>query len=198
LIFNAHVLAERNGETVHQAVVERMNSGRDGLRNKNNNCGRPEGREETKMPEIFDLSGEDTGDYALRIYNLKWAVGEGCANPTHEVMLVQWLLKRHFERKDKKSMVNKFWLMVNGQYDKQLADIIRIYQYDVIQSSARTRVEMTGQLFPVRQLQQLDKYALVNLNMSVKSYFSDYYKNPAKDPFLPHEFKAVMGALGKI
>jgi hypothetical protein len=150
------------------------------------------------MPEIFDISGEDTGQYVYRVYNLKYAVGEGCSNPTHEVMLVQWLLKRHFERKDKKKMIEKFHLIVNGVYSSSLADIIRIYQYDVIQNSVRTNVKMTGQLFPIRQLTEIDKYALVNLNMSVKSYFEDFYKNPAKDPFLPFEFKAVMGGLGKI
>ena len=151
------------------------------------------------MPEIMNVAGEGGTDFAyLKIWNLTYAVGDECANKPHDVMLVQWLLTRHFERKDKKKLIGDVGTIVNGIYNDQTSYMLKVFQYDVIRSQSMTEVKMDGQIFPVRQVTKLRKYALVPLNMSVHSYYQKYFRNPHLDPLLPGEFKQVLSKCGKI
>ena len=78
------------------------------------------------MPEVMNFAN------AAKIYNLTYAVGDGRANKRDDVMLVQWLLKRHFSRPEKKAILGGKWdiFLINGTYDEDLCNLIKIYQFD--------------------------------------------------------------------
>ncbi|MBL8211427.1 MAG: hypothetical protein JNK87_11975 [Bryobacterales bacterium] len=78
------------------------------------------------MAEIYNLGA------GITFYNVSKAVGDGMPNQMDDVMLVQWLLKHHFERADKKAMLGSKWSIpvINGVCSATLIDIIKIYQYD--------------------------------------------------------------------
>jgi hypothetical protein len=139
------------------------------------------------MPEILQI------DSAIKIYNLNYAVGDGCANKPDDVMLVQWLLKRHFERADKKAMLGSIWSIpvVNGVYSQALSDIIKIYQYDIIMSNRACKADIDGKIFPVRQIAAVNKYPLFYINISVGHHYKNFYKNPKSDPYVHSAVKPI-------
>jgi hypothetical protein len=151
------------------------------------------------MPEVLDLGGGDVHDPHLKIYNLDYAVGDSCSNKLGDVVLIQWLLKRHFSRKDKKQLLgDKFWLEVTGYIDSNTIDVIKVYQYDLLRTSKNSTCKIDGNIFPVRQLTELTKYELVNLNMSVHSYFPKQFRHPETDNFLTSEYKGIISRAGAI
>jgi hypothetical protein len=139
------------------------------------------------MPEVLQI------DPAIKIYNLNYAVGDGCANKSDDVMLVQWLLKRHFERGDKKALLGNIWSIpvVNGVYCQTLSDIIKIYQYDVIMSNRGCKADIDGKIFPVRQVAAVNKYPLFYMNLSVGHHYKNFYKNPKTDPYVHSAVKPI-------
>lgn len=146
------------------------------------------------MPEIMNFAG------VSKIYNLTYAVGEECANRPEDVMLVQWLLKRHFSRADKKTLLGNRWdiNVINGIYDESLCDMIKIFQFDFMKNNSTAKYHMDGKMFPVRDVSNPGKYPLLHLNFSVQSYFKKYYENPKSDPFSWQMFNQMIDKCGKM
>jgi len=140
------------------------------------------------MPEMLNFAG------AAKLYNLTYAVGPNCANKRDDVMLVQWLLKRHFSRPDKKSLLDPAYDVgvLNGTYSEELCDIIKIFQYDQRKTNRAAKYRMDGQIFPIRDVNNPGKYPLVHLNFSVQSYFKKYYEAPKLDPLAWSEFNNMI------
>ncbi|MBL8178551.1 MAG: hypothetical protein JNK48_28015 [Bryobacterales bacterium] len=135
-----------------------------------------------------------------QIWNTTYAVGEGCANHTDDVLLVQWMLQKHFQRPDKKALLgNGFKVPTHGTCDQTTLDIIRIFQMDIIRNKGNdTKVQMNGQVFPVRQLQHIEKYTLAYLNYVVRLHYPNYFRNPGLDPKIPSYLKILFGRCNQI
>jgi len=84
------------------------------------------------MAEIYKLGG------SIDMYNVSYGVGEGMFNKMDDVMMVQWLLKHHFQRSDKKPKLGKIWAIdiVNGVWSKQLDEISGDYPVSAVSVQA--------------------------------------------------------------
>jgi hypothetical protein len=123
----------------------------------------------------------------MQLYNVSWAVGEGMPNNPDDVMFVQWMLKRHFSRNDKRALLGKHWdiHVLNGVCGEALIDIIRIYQYDAILNVPGVKYKLDGKLYPIQSCHGgVNHSPIVSLNFSVGSNFKKFYDNPASDPFI--------------
>lgn len=130
-----------------------------------------------------------------QIWNTTYAVGEGCANYADDVLMVQWMLQKHFQRPEKKALLGKgFAVPMHGDFDRATLDVLRIFQMDLIRNKGEnTQVHMDGQVFPVRRVQELTKYTLTYLNYSVRQHYPNYFKNPGLDPKIPGYLKVLFG-----
>lgn len=145
------------------------------------------------MAKIFDVGS------GVRFYSISYAVGEGMPNFTDDVMLVQWLLKRHFERPDKKALLGRVWNIdvINGICSPQLVDIIKIYQYDANLNVRGARYKLDGKIYPLMAGKALNENPLPSLNLSVSGH-SKYYKNPTADPTVYSDLKAMFQRCGTV
>jgi hypothetical protein len=139
-------------------------------------------------------------DPSFKIYGISSSVGDGCANKSDDVMLVQWLLKRHFDRYDKKALLGTIWFVnvVNGVYSKMLSEVIKIYQYDAIKNVPGCKMDIDGKIPPVKGVSNMNKSAILYLNLSVMGHFKNYYKNPKSDPYVYSEAKAMFDKCGSM
>lgn len=161
------------------------------------------------MPEIMNLDNT-SNDPNLKIWNLTYAVGEGCANREEDVYLVQWLLSRYFLRPDKKNLLRNNegvglaeGVLLTGQWDDSTAELLKVAEYDISRNQKNNNVKMNAQIFPVRQVSELRKYELFFLNFAVHNTFPKYFCNPAADPMVwddPYGSspKGMFRRLGKI
>lgn len=156
------------------------------------------------MPEIMDISDSPVateGRVTMRqIWNTTYAVGEGCANYNDDVLMVQWMLQKHFQRPEKKSLLGTgFKVPMHGTCDQATLDVIRIFQMDLIRHKGdTTKVQMNGQVFPVRQVQYIEKYTLAYLNYNLRLHYPNYFRNPGLDPKIPQYLKLLFGRCDKI
>jgi hypothetical protein len=156
------------------------------------------------MPEIMDISNSPVateGRVKMRqIWNTTYAVGEGCANHTDDVLVVQWMLQKHFQRPDKKALLGKgFTVPTHGGCDNATLDVIRIFQMDLIRHKGEsTKVSMSGQVFPVRQVQELTKYTLAYLNYNLCLYYPQLFRNPGFDTKMSGYLKVLFSRCPQI
>ena len=61
-----------------------------------------------------------------------------------------------------------------------------------------TRVQMNGQVFPVRQVQYIEKYTLAYLNYNLRLHYPNFFRNPGLDPKIPQYLKILFGRCEKI
>jgi hypothetical protein len=139
------------------------------------------------MAKIYDVGS------GVKFYNVSHAVGEGMPNSPDDVMLVQWLLKRHFERSDRKAMLGKVWAIdvINGICSPQLIDIIKIYQYDANLNVRGASLALNGRMYPIQSCGGLNKSPIALINLSVQNHFKNFYGNPKSDPFVFSDAKAM-------
>ena len=135
-----------------------------------------------------------------QIWNTTYAVGEGCANHHDDVLMVQWMLQKHFQRPEKKLLLGKgFAIPTHGDCDQSTLDVIRIFQMDCIRNKgSQTKVQMNGQVFPVRQVSVIEKYSLVYLNYNLRLHYPQLFRNPGLDPKIPSYLKILFGRCPKI
>lgn len=156
------------------------------------------------MPEIMDISASPVATGGQKrmneIWNTTYAVGEGCANYADDVLVVQWMLQKHFQRPDKKVLLgNGFRVPMHGDCDRATLDVIRIFQMDLIRHKGdTTKVSMNGQVFPVRQVKEIEKYTLAYLNYNLLLHYPNYFRNPGLDPKIPGYLKILFGRNPKI
>jgi hypothetical protein len=140
------------------------------------------------MARIYENSG-------LKLYNVSWAVGDGMPNGPDDVMLVQWMLKRHFMRSNKSAMLgNNIWGInaINGVCSDELIEIIKIYQYDAALTVPGARMTLNGKIYPIQSCKGLNHSPMALLNFSVHTNFKKYYENPQTDPLLTRDIKAML------
>lgn len=146
------------------------------------------------MAEIYELGA------GVSFYNVSWGVGDGMPNKMDDVMLVQWLLKHHFERFDKKSMLGDIWSIpvINGICGSQLIEIIKIYQYDATRNIKNGDIPMNGRIYPIQACGGLNKSAVALLNLSVAGHFKKSYANPKSDPIVYSDVRAMFDRVGGV
>ena len=139
------------------------------------------------MSKIYDAGS------GVKFYNVSHAVGEGMPNSTDDVMLVQWLLKHHFQRTDKKAMLGNVWdiNVVNGVCSPQLIEIIKIYQYDANLNIRGASMPLNGRMYPIQTCGGLNKSPLALINLSVAGHAKKFYLNPKTDPSVYSDAKAM-------
>lgn len=145
------------------------------------------GQEENTMSKIFDVGS------GVKFYNVSHAVGEGMPNSPDDVMLVQWLLKNHFSRSDKRAMLGNIWSIpvINGICSPQLIEIIKIYQYDAMLNVRGANFTINGKLYPIQVCGGLNKSPIALVNLSIQGHFKKYYDNPKSDPMVFSDCKAM-------
>lgn len=145
------------------------------------------------MAKIFDVGS------GVKFYSISYAVGDGMPNFPDDVMLVQWLLKRHFERADKRAMLGNVWNVdvINGICSQQLIDIIKIYQYEANLNVRGARYKLDGKIYPLMAGKALNESVLPSLNLSVSGH-SKFYKNPATDPMANRDLKSMFERCGSL
>lgn len=144
------------------------------------------------MAEIYQLGG------SIRMYNVSYGVGDGMLNNREDVMLVQWLLKRHFARPDKRALLGKTWYIdiLNGTYGSFLGDMIKIYQYDAVQSVSNCHFPLNGKIYPIQACNGPNNSVMALLNLSVSGHFKQYYHSPKSDPCVFTEAKEMFERCG--
>src|SRR4029079_18065359 len=130
--------------------------------------------------------------------NVSWAVGEGMPNGTDDVMLMEWMLKHHFERPDKKAMLGNRWAIpvISGVVSPQLIEIIKIYQYDANLNVRGADLPLNGRIYPIQVCSGLNKSPMALVNLSVAGHFKKFYANPKSDPIVHYDVKAMFDRLG--
>lgn len=146
------------------------------------------------MAEIYDIGAGN------KFYNVSYGVGDGMFNKPDDVMLVQWLLKHHFARADKKERLGKIWSVnvINGVWSPMMADILKIYQYDASLSVAGADIPLNGKIYPIQGCGGLNKSAVALLNLSVSGHFKQYYHSPKSDPIVYSDVKAMFDRCGTV
>jgi hypothetical protein len=140
------------------------------------------------MAKIYDVGS------GVKFYTVSHAVGEGMPNSTDDVMLVQWLLKRHFSRNDKRAMLgNNIWAVdvINGVCSEQLIEVMKIYQYDAMLTVRGAQLKLNGKFYPIQTSGGLNKSPVAMLNLSVSTNFKKFYDNPKSDPFVYSDAAAM-------
>lgn len=139
------------------------------------------------MSKIYDVGS------GVKFYNVSHAVGEGMPNSMDDVMLVQWLLKHHFERSDKRAMLGEIWSVgvINGICGPELIEIIKIYQYDANRNIRGASFPINGKIYPIQVCGGLNKSPLALVNLSVSGHAKKYYENPKSDPLVYSDAKAM-------
>ncbi len=145
------------------------------------------------MPKIHDVGA------GVRMYNVSHAVGDGMPNSKDDVLLVQWMLKVHFNRADKKAMLGQVWKMetLTGTCSQELIEIIKIYQYDANLNIRGARLKLDGKIYPIQVCPGLNQSPLALLNLSVAGH-SKFYKAPARDPSLYSEARTMFERCGTV
>ncbi len=131
----------------------------------------------------------------MKFYNVSWAVGEGMPNNPEDVMLVQWMLKRHFMRSDRRAMLgNNVWgiNVINGVRGSELIEVIKIYQYDTALNVRGSKMKLDGKIYPIQSCPGVNHSPMALINFSVASNFKTFYDNPATDPLIVMETKAMV------
>lgn len=143
------------------------------------------------MAKIYDVGS------GVKFYSISHAVGEGMPNTMDDVMLVQWLLKRHFERADKKALLGRVYAIdvINGICDRSLIDVIKIYQYEANLNVRGAYYKLDGRIYPLMAGKHLNENPLPSLNLSVAGHCK-YYKNPMADPGIYSDAKAMFQRCG--
>src|SRR4051794_30619063 len=146
------------------------------------------------MSEIYNVGS------GVKFYNVSYGVGDGMLNKSDDVMLVQWLLKRHFDRADKKAKLGSVWSInvINGVWDSMTSDVMKIYQYDVCLSVAGGYLALNGKAYPIQACGGLNRSALALLNLSVAGHHKQYYHSPKTDPAVYSEAQAMFERCGTI
>jgi hypothetical protein len=132
------------------------------------------------MPTLYENSG-------MTLYNVRWAVGDGMPNNSDDVLLVQWMLKRHFMRSDKQALLGKQWQIhaLTGSCGEELVEIIKIFQYDIALNTWGSKMKLDGKIYPIQSCHGgVNHSPMMYLNFSVQSHFKKYYENPATDPLV--------------
>lgn len=144
------------------------------------------------MAEIYNLGA------GITFYNVSKAVGDGMPNQMDDVMLVQWLLKHHFERTDKKAMLGSKWSIpvINGVCSAQLIDIIKIYQYDANLNVKNGDLPLNGRVYPIQACGGLNKSVMALVNLSIAGHFKKFYGDPKSDPIVGTDVKAMFARMG--
>jgi len=146
------------------------------------------------MAEIYDVGA------GVKFYNVSYGVGDGMFNKTDDVMLLQWLLKHHFERSDKKAILGNVWTVnvINGVWGPMMSDILKIYQYDVSLNVKGGDIPLNGKAYPIQACGGLNKSAVAQLNLSVAGHYKSYYHSPKTDPMVYSDVKAMFDRCGTI
>jgi len=146
------------------------------------------------MAEIYNVGA------GITFYNVGKAVGEGMPNNIDDVMLVQWLLKHHFERADKRAMLGSVWSIpvINGIVGTQLVEIIKIYQYDADLNVRNADLALDGRIYPIQACGGLNKSAMAWLNLSIAGHFKKFYANPKSDPIVGSDVKTMFDHIGDV
>jgi len=144
------------------------------------------------MAEIYSLGG------SINMYNVSYGVGEGMFNKMDDVMLVQWLLKHHFSRADKRQKLGKHWdiTVINGIWSKNLDEIIKIYQYDCMMNCNGADLDLNGKIYPIGGCGGANKSVMVYLNLSMSGHYKHYYESPKSDPTVWSDVKAMFDRCG--
>jgi hypothetical protein len=144
------------------------------------------------MAEIYKVGA------GITFYNVSKAVGEGMPNNSDDVMLVQWLLKHHFERADRRAMLGSRWAIpvINGVAGPHLVEIIRIYQYDANLNMKNADIPLDGRIYPVQACGGLNKSAIALVNFSISGHFKKFYADPKSDPIVWSDVKAMFDRMG--
>jgi hypothetical protein len=146
------------------------------------------------MAEIYNIGA------GLTFYDVSKAVGEGMPNNMDDVMLVQWLLKHHFERPDKRAMLGNLWSIpvINGVVGRMLIEIIKIYQYDANLNVNNADIAMDGRVYPIQACGGVNKSVMVYANFSMAGHFKKFYSNPKSDPIVGFDVKAMFDRIGGV
>ena len=146
------------------------------------------------MAEIYKVGSEIT------FYNVSRAVGDGMPNCPDDVMLVQWLLKHHFERTDKRAMLGSSWAIpvINGIVGTELIDIIKIYQYDANLNVRNADLPLNGRIYPIQACGGLNKSVMALVNLSMAGHFKKFYANPKLDPIVSYDVKSMFDRIGGV
>ena len=146
------------------------------------------------MAEIYNLGA------GITFYNVGWAVGDGMPNKMDDVMLVQWLLKHHFERADKRTMMGSRWSIpvINGMVGTQLIEIIKIYQYDANLNVSNADLPLNGRIYPIQACGGLNKSVMALANLSIAGHFKKFYANPKSDPIVWSDVKVMFDRIGAV
>lgn len=145
------------------------------------------------MAKIHDVGS------GVKFYSISHAVGEGMPNSKDDVLLVQWLLKQHFDRPDKKQLLGRVWQIhaLTGTCTPELVDIIKIYQYDANLNVRGARYKLDGKIYPLMSGKALNENPLPSLNLSVAGH-SKYYKTPSMTPGATMELKQMFERCGSV
>jgi len=150
--------------------------------------------EEKTMAEIYKLGG------SIDMYNVSYGVGDGMFNKMDDVMLVQWLIRNHFSRMDKRSRLGSRYHLdiINGVWGKSLGELIKIYQYDANMTVTNCDLDLDGKIYPIQGCGGPNKSALVWLNLSMSGHAKSYYHNPKSDPAVYYDVKQMFDRCGTV
>ncbi len=146
------------------------------------------------MAEIYSLGG------SINMYNVSYGVGEGMFNKMDDVMLVQWLLKHHFARGDKRARLGKRYFIdiINGVWGTMLSDLVKIFEYDCMMTISGADLDLNGKVYPIGGCGGANKSVMVYLNLSMSGHYKHYYDSPQSDPTVYPDVKAMFERCGTL